>query len=406
MEVKSVEVMNNYVAMTFVPRKYNDIVMAETIFGNIVAEQYGQEIFEPFPDGKSSFIENEITRMVSSEETKFYYDDEKGVLMTTSNRGSEELKRPFHNDDPFKQLEDFHLIDKFWVKCVQPEDDIKCSYGWIDVLYQIRLGEHTLESNISEWSTDWNQIRHDLEHLIWHGETEIDLNFEDSPTRLILHKINAMDSTVEIHGGLCFNWEPLIKIEVIPNEFEKEIKPFYGYGKQLDVFKAIYYGLQGLADAYPEENEENSEMTRENVSKKLHSSMIDEYIEILERDISDRTRRKVFQLNSLRKENEKKALDSLSRMIREHDTQAQVDYLTNCDIDKAKALYSAWAKLYVDETWGIVLPDPKDEYIDSVATNTTALFFKELENGLSVEDAHKKACWDLNCALDHYRIKL
>ena len=68
MEVKSVEVMNNYVAMTFVPRKYNDIVMAETIFGNIVAEQYGQEIFEPFPDGKSSFIENEITRMVSSED--------------------------------------------------------------------------------------------------------------------------------------------------------------------------------------------------------------------------------------------------------------------------------------------------------------------------------------------------
>ena len=325
MEVKTVEVKDNYVAMTFVPKRYDDIVMAETIFGNIVAEKYGQEIFDPVPYGRSSFIEDEIARMVSSKETKFYYDDKKGFLMTTFNDVSEEQKRGFHNDDPFKRLEDYHLVDKFWFKCIQPEEDIKCGYGWIDVLYQIQLGEHTLESNISEWSTDWDHIRHDLEHLIWHGETEIELNFEDSPTRIILHKKNALDSTVEIHNGICFNWEPLLKIEVIPNEFEKDIKPFSGYVKQLDVIKAIYYGLQSLADAYPEENEENPKMTKENVKKKLHSSMIDEYIEILERNISRRAKTKAFQLNSLKKENEKKALDSLSRMIRENDTQAQVD---------------------------------------------------------------------------------
>ena len=46
MEVKKVEVKKNYVSMTFVPKGYDDIVMAEILFGNIVAEQCGQEIFE------------------------------------------------------------------------------------------------------------------------------------------------------------------------------------------------------------------------------------------------------------------------------------------------------------------------------------------------------------------------
>ena len=67
--------MDDYVSMTFVPKNYDDIVMAETIFGNIVGEQYGQEIFEPFPYDKSSFSEEEILRMISSSETKFFYND-------------------------------------------------------------------------------------------------------------------------------------------------------------------------------------------------------------------------------------------------------------------------------------------------------------------------------------------
>jgi len=307
---------------------------------------------------------------------------------------------------PFKRIEDFQLIDKFWVKCIQPEKDIINGYGWIDVMYQIQLGENILESYISEWSTDWDQIRHDLEHLIWHDETEIDLNFEDTPTRLILSKQNVLDSTVEIHGGIFFNWEPLVKIEVIPNDFEKEIEPFSGYGKLLDVVTAVYYGLQGLADAYPEENGENAEMIKSNVKRKLHSSMLNEYIESLKRDIISRARTKSFQLDSLKKENEIKALESLRGMIQNQDLSAQVKYLTNCDVEKARVLYLSRVKIYIEETWGVVLPEPKDEYINKVAMNAAAMFLKELENSKNVEEAHKKACWYIECELDHYRIKL
>ena len=279
MEVKKVEVRKDSVSMTFTPKGYDDIVMAEVIFGNIVAEQFGKEIFEPFPYEKSSFSEMEIKKMVSFE-TKFFYNEERGFSMKTClDEITELIGDNFQGNDRFKKLEDYKLIDnKFCIKCIQPEEELKSECGWIDVKYQIQVGEHRLETYISEWSTDWDQIRHDLEHLIWHNKTEIHLNFEDSPTRIILQKESALDSTVEYNGGVCFNWEPLIRIEVIPNGFMKDMEPFFGYDKRLNVIKSIYYGLQSLANAYPDNNSDNSEMTKKNVSAKLHSQLIDEYI--------------------------------------------------------------------------------------------------------------------------------
>ena len=213
-------------------------------------------------------------------ETKFFYNEERGFFMKTSlDEIAELIGDNFQGNDRFKKLEDYKLIDnKFWIKCIQPEEELKSECGWIDVKYQVQVGEHRLETYISEWSTDWDQIRHDLEHLIWHNKTEIHLNFEDSPTRIILQKESALDSTVEYKGGVFYNWEPLIRIEVIPNDFVKNIEPFIGYEKQLNVINSIYHGLQSLANAYPDNNSDNSEMTKKNVSAKLHSQLIDEYI--------------------------------------------------------------------------------------------------------------------------------
>ena len=279
MEVKKVEVREDSVSMTFNPKGYDDIVMAEVIFGNIVAEQFGQEIFEPFPYEKSSFTEKEIKSMLAFE-TTFFYNEERGFFMKTSlDEIAELIGDNFQGNYRFKKLKDYKLIDnKFWIKCIQPEEELKSEYGWLDVKYQIQVGEHRLEAYISEWSTDWDQIRHDVEHLIWHNNTEIHLNFEDSPTRIILQKESALDSTVEYKGGVFYNWEPLIRIEVIPNGFVKDIEPFFGYDKRLNVIKSIYYGLQSLANAYPDNNSDNSEMTKKNVSAKLHSQLIGEYI--------------------------------------------------------------------------------------------------------------------------------
>ena len=296
MEVKNVNIKSDYVSMTFIPKGYDDIVMAETIFGNIVGEQFGQEIFEPFPYEKSSFTEEEITKMISFE-TVFLYHEEKGFMLKTSvDQIAELIKNNFQGNYLFKRLDDYTLLNHmFWIKCIQPDEDLKDEYGWYDVKYQIQVGNNKLETYISEWSTDWDRIRHDVEHLIWHKETEIHLNFEDSPTRILLQKESALESTVENHGGVNFNWEPLIRIEVVPNEFMKDKEPLVGYEKQLHVINSIYYGLHSLAHAYPEENDENPEMTKENVWKKLHSPMMEEYIDSLVLGEKRRIKAKSFQ---------------------------------------------------------------------------------------------------------------
>ncbi len=302
MEVKKVEVKNGHASMIFVPNTYEDIIMAEIIFGNIVAEQYGEEIFEPFPYEKSNFNNEEISNMISSE-TEFLYNETKGFSMKTSlDIAIEQIQSP-QNDSHFKRLENYTLLNhKFWIKCIQPEDEVKSESGWLDVKYQIQVGENKLETYLSGWSTDWDEIRHDLEHLIWHRETEIQLNNDDSPTRIILQKESVLESAIEINGGVVFNWEPLVRIEVIPNNFYKGIGQLIGYDKQLNVINSIYYGLHSFAQAYPEVNDDNAEMTRNNVWKKLHSPMMEEYIKILLGDQSGRHQAKSLQLQLQSKE--------------------------------------------------------------------------------------------------------
>ena len=105
MEVKNVNIKSDYVSMTFIPKGYDDIVMAETIFGNIVGEQFGQEIFEPFPYEKSSFTEEEITKMISFE-TVFLYHEEKGFMLKTSvDQIAELIKNNFQGNYLFKRLD-------------------------------------------------------------------------------------------------------------------------------------------------------------------------------------------------------------------------------------------------------------------------------------------------------------
>ena len=72
MEIKKLNLIEkyNYVEMVFVPRSISDLEMAEIIFGNIVAEQYGYEIFDLDPH----FSNEEIDCMLKSKETIFIFE--------------------------------------------------------------------------------------------------------------------------------------------------------------------------------------------------------------------------------------------------------------------------------------------------------------------------------------------
>ncbi len=76
MEIKKLNLIEkyNYVEMVFVPRSISDIEMAEIIFGNIVAEQYGYEIFDLDPH----FSNEEIDSMLKSKETIFIFENVEG----------------------------------------------------------------------------------------------------------------------------------------------------------------------------------------------------------------------------------------------------------------------------------------------------------------------------------------
>ena len=73
---------------------------------------------------------------------------------------------------------------------------------WIDIDYKITLGNKSYNSCISEWSNDWECIRHDLENLIFHQKTELQLFFEDSPTRVLLEDYKVLDKKLEKERGI------------------------------------------------------------------------------------------------------------------------------------------------------------------------------------------------------------
>ncbi len=171
-------------------------------------------------------------------------------------------------------------VGDFGFKCIQSKEDLNDKQGWIDVAYQIQVGDKSHESYISEWSNDWDEIRHDLEHLLFHDRTEIQLLNEDSPTTIVLERrivdCKRFENNILKEKGLI----ALLKVEVFPSEFEERegVEPFSGYGEYIMVLKGIYQGLLSLANAYPDTNEENEKMTKSNVRSKLTSQLLENHI--------------------------------------------------------------------------------------------------------------------------------
>ena len=107
-----------------------------------------------------------------------------------------------------------------------------CGYDDLDLTYTLTLGEVTLTSYISDWSTDLTQLRKDLEM----GKT-IRLYFEDSPTTIFFP--NSSDEDVP-----CRKETELV--EITSNEFSHGIVLF-GICYRAQVIQVIYEGLLRMA---------------------------------------------------------------------------------------------------------------------------------------------------------------
>ena len=158
-------------------------------------------------------------------------------------------------------------------------------HDWIDIHYRISLGDKTYESNISDWTVDWECIRHDLENLIYHKKTELQLLFEDSPTKLLLEQYEVLDKDLEKEKGTGFAKVQLMKIEIIPDEFQEDKQHgFVGFAHYYDAIKALYQGLLLATYAYPVENKDG--LSRLTAYNQIKSPLIEKYIkgDSLERD--------------------------------------------------------------------------------------------------------------------------
>ena len=247
-------------------------------------------------------------------------------------------------------------IKDFSFKYLQQDD-----LDWIDIGYRLQLGEKIIDSCISEWSVNYEAIRHDLENLIYHGHTELHLYFEDSPTIIKLQRTFVQDHDKFKEFGTYHGWTYLMHIEIYPDEFvEKKFSPILGYGRYVETIQALYEGLLDALRAYPEVNEECPNMNRSALYVQLRSTKLEEYIKNC-------------------------PYSEKFRMTDYYKTFINVNYHDRSDYK---------------------MPTPKIDFIQKVAEKAADIFLEKRLHGKTVSDANKIAAWSIFTELDRYRVKL
>lgn len=108
-----------------------------------------------------------------------------------------------------------------------------------DTAYKIIIGNRSYVSNLSDWTTDFNQLRNELESFVlsaW-SKNEVHLHFEDSPTILRLESRILFPTNV-VHSET-------VRLTIIPDEFSK-YPIVFGWCRPRQVIRAIYLGLLEL----------------------------------------------------------------------------------------------------------------------------------------------------------------
>lgn len=193
-------------------------------------------------------------------------------------------------------------VEPFSFKFVEP---YKC-----DTRYVLSIGKRTFESYLSDWSTDFNLIRIDIEKfaLDFCDDSEIHLYFEDSPTIINLRRQNIYDPDYNIVKN------DIVKVAVSPDDFAKEPTTF-GWCKSRQLIRELYLGLLGLSiretDWFENEYGEWKDF-RLAAYNKLQSCIIENYIKgVVDDDYIYHPRQRVVDSVDAMQEDYLKLLDTL-----------------------------------------------------------------------------------------------
>lgn len=167
--------------------------------------------------------------------------------------------------------------------CPLSKDEItieRFSFDFIDPYscdtdYIMRIGNRVYRSALSDWTTDFDAIRLEIEnYVLTYCYKDIELYFEDSPTILRLRK-NSKDK------------KEIVNVTIFPNSFIHEPIVF-GWCDSRQLISALYIGLLGLCIWETDwfENDWTGEWKdfRLATYNKLQSCVIENYIKGIPKD--------------------------------------------------------------------------------------------------------------------------
>lgn len=155
-----------------------------------------------------------------------------------------------------------------------------------DTPYVIKIGNKEFESALTDWSTDFNRIRLELENVIktWFGNSIVNLHYEDSPTIIRFIRPNIFDANYRTIK------KELLEVIVEPNEFI-HIPNIYAYCDSRQLISSLYLGLLGIcirkSDWFDKDSfypDDYWNMFRLATYNKLQSCVIENYINGIEEE--------------------------------------------------------------------------------------------------------------------------
>ncbi len=155
-----------------------------------------------------------------------------------------------------------------------------------DTAYEIKIGSRTYFSVLSDWSTNFNLIRNEIEAFVyvpWNDDIDIHLYCEDSPTTLRFNMKNLY-------------WDKnALRVIVMPDGFSHR-PPIFAWCKPQQLVRSLYLGLLELfatdTDWFDDGMDGDWDNFRLKAYNQLQSNVIEDFIKgvKIEDNVSSRNR--------------------------------------------------------------------------------------------------------------------
>lgn len=146
-------------------------------------------------------------------------------------------------------------------------------YDFCDIGYEAKIGDRKIATCLSDWSNDFDRLRHQMEGLIYHSnQADIEICYEDEPTIIRFKRANVLTDTVSVGGGTAFHYKELVKVEIHPNSFVKG-PIIVGYCEFWETIRTMYEALMNLGYIFATSPEYESNQWRYSCGLNIYNTL-------------------------------------------------------------------------------------------------------------------------------------